>query len=123
MIGEANSQTDKHTKGAIITWVTSTHDFGDIIQGEKVEYTFKLINTGDQPLIITNVEVTCGCTVPKGWPRDPIAPEESAEITISFNSAGKSGKQNKVITIISNSKGVDNHIIFSANVIQKNELN
>jgi len=120
MIGEANSQTDKHTKGAIIAWVTSTHDFGDIIQGEKVEHTFKLTNTGDQPLIITNVEVTCGCTVPKGWPRDPIAPEESAEITISFNSAGKSGKQNKVVTIISNSKGVDNHIIFSVNVIQKN---
>jgi hypothetical protein len=69
------------------------------------------------------VEVTCGCTVPKGWPRDPIAPDESAEITISFNSTGKSGKQNKVISIISNSKGVDNQIIFSANVIQKNELN
>jgi uncharacterized repeat protein (TIGR01451 family) len=123
IIGEANSQTDKYTKGPIITWDKSMHDFGDIIQGEKVEYTFKLTNTGDQPLIITNVEVTCGCTVPKGWPRDPIAPDESAEITISFNSTGKSGKQNKVISIISNSKGVDNQIIFSANVIQKNELN
>jgi hypothetical protein len=123
IICEANSQTDKIIKGAIITWNSSTHDFGDIIQGEKVEHTFKLTNTGDQPLIITNVEVTCGCTVPKGWPRDPIAPEESAEITISFNSAGKSGKQNKVVTIISNSRGVDNHIIFSVNVIQKNELN
>ena len=113
------AQNEKTQKGAIITWKESTHDFGDIIQGDKVEHTFQFTNTGNLPLIITNVEVTCGCTTPKGWPRDPIASGETGELTIAFNSAGKIGKQRKVVTIISNSVGTNNQLIFSANVLEK----
>src|ERR1041384_7113840 len=85
------SQTDK-TNGPAITWEKSTYDFGDIVQGEKVEHTFKFTNTGNQPLIITNIQVTCGCTTPKGLPRDPIAAGARGEITIAFNSVGKLGR-------------------------------
>src|SRR5678815_4363893 len=91
----AQQTTGGPSSGPIITWEKSVHDFGDIPSGDKVEHTFKFKNTGTQPLIITNVQVTCGCTTPKGWARDPIAPGESGEITIAFNSLGKFGLQKK----------------------------
>jgi hypothetical protein len=116
------AQTGKD-KGAAITWEKSTYDFGDIVQGEKVEHTFKFTNTGNQPLIITNIQVTCGCTTPKGWPRDPIAAGGKGEVTIAFNSTGKLGKQNKVVTVMSNAVNTDNQIVFSANVLQKTVSN
>ena len=105
--------------GAAITWDKSTHDFGDITQGEKVEHTFKFTNSGSEPLIITNVEVTCGCTTPRGWPRDPINPGGKGEITVQFDSTHKIGRQNKVATVISNAPGGNSHITFSANVLEK----
>ena len=106
------------TNGPVITWKESTFDFGDMRQGDKVEHTFAFTNTGNEPLIITNVQVTCGCTTPKGFPRDPIAPGQTGEITVAFNSAGKVGKQNKVVTIVSNSVGKTNQIAFTANVLR-----
>jgi len=114
ILSEAQSST-----GAAIKWEKSTYDFGDVTQGEKVEHTFRFTNTGDKDLVITNVEVTCGCTTPKGWPRDPIPPGEKGELTVAFNSAGKIGKQNKVITITSNSAGSVNQVMFSATVLEK----
>ncbi|MBL7852168.1 MAG: DUF1573 domain-containing protein [Cyclobacteriaceae bacterium] len=106
--------------GAVITWERPTHDFGDVVQGEKVEHTFKFTNTGTEPLVITNVQVTCGCTTPKGWERDPIAPGASSEITLGFNSAGKYGRQKKVVTIVSNAVNTEGaQIVFFANVLEK----
>ncbi len=105
--------------GAEISWDKNTHDFGDIIQGEKVEKTFKFRNIGTEPLIITNVQVTCGCTTPKGWTRDPINPNESSEITVLFDSTNKMGRQNKVVTIVSNAISGNNQITFSVNVLEK----
>lgn len=115
------AQPAKSGMGAVITWDKATHDFGEIMQGDKVEHTFHFTNTGNKELVITNVEVTCGCTTPKGWPRDPITPGNSGELTIAFNSTGKIGKQNKVITITSNSVGAVNQVMFSATVIQKKD--
>ena len=106
-------------QGAIITWDKNTYDFGDIFQGEKVEHTFKFTNTGSEPLVITNVEVTCGCTTPKGWPRDPINPGGKGEITIQFDSTHKIGRQNKVATVISNAPAGNSQITFSVNVLEK----
>jgi len=116
-----SAQNTKVTSGASISWDKSTHDFGEVFQGDKVEHTFRFTNTGSKDLVITNVEVTCGCTTPKGWPRDPIAPGGSGELTIAFNSAGKIGKQNKVITITSNSVGTLNQVMFTATVLPKKD--
>jgi len=116
---QASAQTAA-ANGAVITFEKKTHDFGDIVQGDKVEQVFKFTNTGNEPLIITNVQVTCGCTTPKGWPRDPIAPGGKGEITIAFNSAGKMGKQNKVVTVVSNATNADGaQISFTTNVLEK----
>lgn len=112
------------TAGPIIAWDKSTHDFGDVTQGDKVEHVFKFKNAGTEPLIITNVQVTCGCTTPKGWARDPIFPGQSSELTIAFNSAGKYGKQEKVVSIVSNALNTDGiQILFSANVVEKKSPN
>lgn len=113
-------QTAEKVSGPVIAWEKSTHDFGDMAQGDKVEQTFKFTNTGNEPLVITNVEVTCGCTLPKSWPRDPIMPGSKGEITLAFNSTGKLGKQNKVVTIVSNASNPDGkQIVFTANVLEK----
>ena len=111
------------TSGPSITWDKNTHDFGDIIQGEKAEYVFRLTNSGTEPLVITNVEVTCGCTTPKGWPRDPVKPGSRAEITIQFDSTHKIGRQNKVATVISNASEGKSQITFSINVLEKKRTN
>ena len=108
-------------QGPIITFEKKSHDFGDIEQGDKVEHTFEFSNTGTEPLIITNVEVTCGCTTPKGWPRDPIAPGEKGELIVSFSSVGKIGRQNKPVVIVSNAANPEgNQISFTANILEKN---
>jgi hypothetical protein len=108
--------------GPVIAFEKKTHDFGQIVQGDKVEQVFKFTNTGNEPLIITNVQVTCGCTTPKGWPRDPIQPGGKGEITVAFNSAGKIGRQDKVVTIVSNAANADDaKISFTTQVVEKKE--
>ncbi|MBN8577677.1 MAG: DUF1573 domain-containing protein [Cytophagales bacterium] len=112
---------EPEVSGPVITWENLRYEFGDIIQGEKIERIFRFTNTGTAALIITNVEVTCGCTVPKGWPRDPILPGAKGEITVAFNSTGKIGRQNKVVTVTSNSVGTTNQVMIIANVLEKKQ--
>ena len=76
-------------------------NFGEIIQGESVDYAFKFTNTGSEPLIISNAKGSCGCTVPV-WPREPVAPGESGVVDVKFNSTGKKGKQSKKVTLTTN---------------------
>lgn len=76
-------------------------DFGVIQEGESVQTTFKFKNGGKTPLIITDATATCGCTVPE-YPKTPIKPGEEGTIKVVFNSQGKLGMQDKVVTIMSN---------------------
>ena len=117
--GLAQDKPPAPPTGPVIQWENANYDFGDLEQGERVETTFKFINAGTAPLIITNVEVTCGCTTPKGWPRDPIPPGGHGELTIAFNSVGKYGRQNKVVKVVSNAVSPQNQVVFTANVLPK----
>ena len=122
MVAVAFAQEAKPTPtpkedGAILTLEATTHDFGDITQGDVVERVFKFTNTGNQPLIITNITTSCGCTTPV-WPRDPIMPGGNGEIKVGFNSTGKLNKQTKTLPIISNSIS-DASITFTTNVLSK----
>lgn len=122
---DARSQ-EKPTQpqGALLTWQKSNYDFGEIRQGEKVEYTFRFENAGDEPLMITNVTTQCGCTAPKGWPRDPIAPGDRGEITLVFDSTGKFGRVNKVATVVSNAVNKDGgQVLLSGNILEKKVSN
>ncbi len=114
------SQTEFLAPGPHIKFETSSYDFGDIVQGDKVEYTFKFTNDGDAPLIISNVLTTCGCTA-SDWPKEPIAPGASSEIDVTFNSTGKIGHQNKVITIMSNASNNPERVKIVTNILLKKE--
>ncbi len=85
----------------VFTFEKEVHDFGTIVQGEKVAYSFKFKNTGQGDLIITDAKGSCGCTVPE-WPKEPVPPGGEGKIDVVFNSEGKSGQQNKKITITAN---------------------
>ena len=89
--------------GAIIELDKTEYDFGSIVDGEVIDGTFKVTNTGKSDLILTQVKPSCGCTTPD-WPKEPIAPGATGIIKFSFNSAGRVGKQNKSITIRSNAE-------------------
>ena len=119
-LSNAIGQKQEITSGPILTWETASHDFGDIEQGDKVEYTYRFTNSGSEPLIITNVTTQCGCTTPKGWPRDPVPSGGKGEIIAAFNSAGKFGKQHKVVTIVSNAVNSEGaQLILNVNVLEK----
>jgi hypothetical protein len=112
------TQVQAQESGPVITFKESSKDFGDITQGQQVAHTFVLTNTGKQPLIISNVAATCGCTVPS-WPKEPVAPGKSAEIKVSFNSTGKVGKQNSVVRIYSNASEPIEKVSLISNVLTK----
>jgi len=85
----------------VMTFAEEVYDYDTIQSGDKVEHIFKFTNTGTAPLVIEGAKSTCGCTVPK-FPRAPIAPGESGEISVVFNSKNKSGKQRKPIHVTAN---------------------
>jgi hypothetical protein len=76
-------------------------DFGVVKEGELVSRTFTLKNTGTEPLILSNARGSCGCTVPE-WPREAIAPGETASIKVDFNTTHKPGKRSQRVTITAN---------------------
>ena len=94
----------------------TSYNFGEIQQGESVTHYFILKNTGDADLIISTAKGSCGCTVPQ-WPKTPIAKGQEAEIKVTFNSAGRSGKQNKTVTLVTNAIPNTKVITITGNVI------
>lgn len=101
-----------------IEFETTTFDFGTIKEGDVVEHVFKFMNTGKTDLVITNAQASCGCTVPN-WTKEPIKKGESGEVKIQFNSAGKSGLQQKTVTLSSNTEAGNEIINFKANITPK----
>lgn len=115
----AQDKKTEQKNGAIISWEKKAHDFGNIVQGDKVEHIFYFTNTGNEPLIVSNVQVSCTCTTLK-WPRDPIPPGGNGEITVSFNSTGKMGIQNKPVTLVTNAVNPEGSTItFTMNILDK----
>jgi hypothetical protein len=104
-----------NTQTAVINFENTEHDFGDIMEGEKVSYSFKFTNVGKNDLVITSVSSTCGCTV-TDFPKDPIKPGENGTIEVNFNSSGRSGKQVKVITVATNANPSEVQLTIKANV-------
>ncbi|MCB0482535.1 MAG: DUF1573 domain-containing protein [Flavobacteriales bacterium] len=86
--------------GAKIEFEKEVHDFGNLTQGGDATTEFKFTNTGNEPLIISNSQGSCGCTVPS-WPREPIAPGASNVIKVKYDSQ-RLGPINKSVTITSN---------------------
>ena len=94
----AEKSTDKVP---VIQFEKTEYDFGKILQGEVVSYTFHFTNAGNVPLIITSVDKSCGCTA-GDYPREPIAPGERGDIKVTYDSKGHFGFQSKTVVVNSN---------------------
>ncbi|MBK9356381.1 MAG: DUF1573 domain-containing protein [Bacteroidales bacterium] len=106
----------------VMKFDTDFHDFGRVIQGEKVSFGFRFTNSGKSDLIISGVSTSCGCTVPD-FPKAPVKPGESHKIDVKFDSEGRRGFQNKTITISSNAQPATQVVRIKAEVILPEESN
>lgn len=98
-----------------ISFDKTTHDFGTLIRGEKAEYKYEFTNTGNEPLIISNVRASCGCTAPS-YSKDPVAPGEKGFIDVEYSATG-SGDVSKNVTITANTEPATTMIYLTANVV------
>lgn len=98
-----NRDVEIKNGAALIAFDRSVHDFGTVTEGDVVETVFKVTNSGKTDLIITDAQVTCGCTVPV-WPKSPIKPGQTEDIKVKFNTSGKTNRQQKNITLITNTE-------------------
>jgi hypothetical protein len=90
----------KNPNAPEISFDKTVHDYGTIPYNGDGKCVFEFTNTGKEPLILTNVRSSCGCTVPK-WPREPILPGQSDVINVEYKT-NRIGKINKTITVQSN---------------------
>ena len=90
--------------GPKIAFETPVYDFGKVKSGDLVKHTFTFTNTGDELLILTNVQPSCGCTTAGEWTRQ-VEPGKTGTIPIQFNSANYGGQVLKTVTVTSNDKG------------------
>jgi len=106
-----NTQTNvqENPNAPEITLDKTVHDYGTIKKDANgsCEFTFK--NTGKEPLVLSNVKSSCGCTVPS-WSKDPILPGKSGVIKVVYDTK-KVGPISKTITVMSNAK--TNPIVLS----------
>lgn len=93
-----------------IEFETHLYDFGEIMQGDKIETKFIFKNTGTAPLTITKADATCGCAAPS-IPFMDIMPGEKGYIGILYNSVGKEGEEYPEVTIFSNAKTYPNQVL------------
>jgi hypothetical protein len=98
---------------------STTLDMGELIRGQKGDRIVTVKNTGTDTLRIMNVHATCGCTAALlKNDKTNLGPNDSTQVSISFNSQGQNGKVFKTVTIASNDTSNPQVTIqFTANVI------
>lgn len=95
-----------------------THlDLGKLVQGAKVDSVYLFENTGGSPLVISDVRGSCGCTVGKDWPKQPVPPGKKGRITVSFDSEGRNGRQDKTVTVVANTTPPSHVLTLTADVV------
>ncbi|ARK11929.1 DUF1573 domain-containing protein [Fibrivirga algicola] len=115
-VGEQNAVAGKSAKIEFLE--KGVHDFGQITEGDTVEYLYKFVNKGELPLMINNITASCGCTTPD-WPRDPVAPGQESAVRVRFNSRGKQGEQRKSVSIYANTEPAMTNVEFKVLVNPK----
>ena len=100
-------------KEDVIQLKESGFSFGKIPQGRPVIHVFEITNTGKEPLLLENVQASCGCTTPE-WNREPIAPGAAASSKVGYNAYAE-GQFNKTVTIFYNN-GQTKALIISGEV-------
>ena len=111
---EAFSQTNE---GALLSIPVNSYDFGRILEDKGVvSHTFTFTNTGTEPLVVTNVRTTCGCTVPS-WTVDPVLPGAEGFVEIAFDPKKHQGAFHKTIQIQSTAQNANMFVTISGTVV------
>lgn len=91
---------EQKANAPVASFNSLVHDFGVLRMGQTISHTFKLTNNGKSDLLIRNVKTSCGCTTTKN--ANVAKPGETIDFTVTFNSTGKRGRQNRSLTVITN---------------------
>lgn len=101
---------------AKIEFVKTSHQFGNVIEGPEARVDFVFTNTGTEPLKLSNVQASCGCTTPK-WPKGEILPGKSDTITAIYGTQGRPGSFTKTIMVYSNATAQPVTLTISGTVV------
>lgn len=112
---EQAAQVVDPASAAVLKFDSDTYDFGDLPTAAKVDHYVRFTNTGKSPLIIKNAVGSCGCTVPV-WPKEPIAPGASDSMKITYDAGSQKGKQQKTVTLTTNTVSGKETWTFTANL-------
>ncbi len=111
------AQAPVNPNAATADFKEESYNFGDVGEGPQITHEFKFTNNGKEPLILSNVKASCGCTTPS-WPKDPILPGKEATILVTYNTQGRPGKFTKSITITSNA-ATPSKVIYINGTVEK----
>lgn len=128
VLGVTSSQAQETTKkikataakvakvdGAGMVFVSETIDYGTIAHNADGKREFVFTNNGNKPLIITNTQGSCGCTVPS-TPKEPIAPGAKGVIGVKY-ATDRVGAFTKTVTVTSNAEGQATKILTIKGVV------
>jgi hypothetical protein len=102
-----------------VQMIDSVHDFGKVMDGEIVEFSYRFKNVGDKPLVIEAASASCGCTVPEK-PDQPILPGEIGYIKVKFNSENRQGDALKTVQVTANTNPAFPQLVMKGQVLPKN---
>jgi hypothetical protein len=106
-------------KNPTASFVTESHDFGKINESDgPATFQFTFTNTGGEPLILSDVRASCGCTTPS-WSKEPVVPGAKGFITVTYNPQNRPGHFEKTITVTANAEPATQLLKISGEVIPK----
>ena len=105
-------------KVPVVTISEQRYEFGTISQGEGVRHEFEISNTGEAPLLISDIYGSCGCTVVENWKKDPIKPGEKTSFTAVFSSENKEGQQTIKLFVVANTVPSQTVAVLAGNVVK-----
>jgi hypothetical protein len=111
---QGSKDTTNNTKVAEMIFNETDHNFGIIQKGGNGTFEFIFKNTGQAPLIITNVQSSCGCTIPS-WDKEPILPKKTGKIVVKYDTERVSPFI-KSIKVFSNAKNSPVEIMIRGEV-------
>jgi hypothetical protein len=115
--GEGKQQNPPNPNAPKITFKEEVYDFKEVPEGPQVTHEFVFTNTGKEPLVLSNVRASCGCTTPS-WPKEPVLPGKEGTIVVTYNTQGRPGPFTKTVTITSNADVPEKVITIKGEVIK-----
>jgi len=114
----AQAKPEDNPNAPKIVFNKTVQDFGELAQNAPAMCKFKFYNKGKSPLIVSNVTVSCGCTVPS-WSNAPVMPGDSGVIQVKYSTAA-TGVIDKLVTVFSNATQIPLSLHLKGKVVKNN---